>query len=89
MTKGVRPLIAACFKVSRVIDASINTGQRVDTLRHCALMATPQIEQCITLATVLAPLASVWATSAPSNRPDPTIAGVHESGGRAEDMVNL
>jgi hypothetical protein len=28
MTKGVRPLIAACFKVSRVIDASINTGQR-------------------------------------------------------------
>ncbi len=66
-----------------------NTGQRVDTLSHCALMATHQAELCITLATAVAPIASVRATSAPLHRPDPAIVGVHESGGRAEDMVNL
>jgi len=86
-TKGVRPRIAAYFKLSRVIDGtSIHTKQPVNTPSHCALRPPLRPSYVSPSPPHLPPVASARATSALSNRPDPNIAGVHGFGGRAEDM---
>jgi len=64
-----------------ICGTSVHIGQRVDTLSHYALLATPQTELRIMLATALAPPCLGTGTSAPPNRLGPTIAGVHGSGG--------
>ncbi len=77
------------YQVLTLTDGNlIHTGQRVNPLSHCAFIASLQAELRINSPLHL-PLASTRATSTPSKGPNPTIADVHGSGGRAEDNITV